>query len=98
MAFKNPGSEFALTRDDVAPGVAYVTYEPGLRVIQRGIFLTEAQYGEGEAGWTALAKVEGAAHGAFEQTVILHQAGITQDYDNEGWSRIVTIAETEWPS
>ena len=92
---RNPESEFALTRDDVGPGVAYVTYIPQDRVIERGIFLEEPRYGEGEEGWIALARIEDAVSGLKERTVDLHQAGITPDADGEGWSRIVTIAETE---
>lgn len=38
--FKHPGVESALTLRDVASGVPFVTYLPGVEVLSRGVFMS----------------------------------------------------------
>lgn len=92
---RHPGVETALARDDVAPGIAFVTYLPGDRVIERGIFTSGPGYDEGDNRWHALAQVERGAHQIIERTICLYDAGITPAHDGESWADAITIPDTE---
>jgi hypothetical protein len=92
---RNPKSEFAISRDEVKPNFPYVTYIPGRKgVAERGTFLSEAEYDEGDSRWTALARVEKPTHVVMEQTVFLYDAGITPDCDGENWADAITIEDS----
>lgn len=95
VAPRHPRVETALSRDDVAPGVAYVTYLPQRGVVERGVFLASPDYDEGDNRWSALAKVYKAAHELVERTVWLYDAGITPGADGESWAEAVTVADSE---
>ena len=91
---RHPGVESALTLEDVLPGQAYVTYIPNQKVIERGVFTTEPGYSE-DKRWTADARVLNGVHEMIERTVSLHGAGITPDYNGQGWVDAVTVADSE---
>ena len=74
---RHPRVETALTRDEVAPGVAFVTYLPGDKVVERGTFTSEPDYDEGDNRLSALAIVERGTSQIIERTVCLYDAGIT---------------------
>ncbi len=89
----HPRVESAITKDDVEPGVRFITYVPGGEVVQTGTFTSEATYdGETDDRWTANAKVR-LGSGTVERTIYLFDAGITPDESGEGWSDKVTIVD-----
>lgn len=87
VAQRHPGVETALTRDDVGPGIAFVTFVPGSHETEmRGVFTDGASYDE-DLRWHTTGEVGGAA-----MQLCLYDMGITPDGLGE-WAKTVTIPE-----
>jgi hypothetical protein len=88
LAPRHEGVDSALTRDDVAVGVSFVTYIPGQEVLYRGLFTSGASYDEDDPRWTATGLINNE-----ERTLYLFDMGITPDHDGITWAPAVTITE-----
>lgn len=90
---RHPRVESAMTKDDVKPGVAFITYVPGDHVVEAGTFVTEPTYdGETDDRWTATAEIK-LGKNVVSKTIYLFDAGITPDDSGERWSDNVTIVD-----
>ncbi len=85
---RHPDVDTALTLDDVAEGVHYVTYIPDEEVVQRGVLLESPTYDEQDPRWRAAAQVAGTIIDVW-----LYDAGITPDGTGETWTNTVTIVD-----
>ena len=95
-SLRHPQVPSAITRNDVAPGVNYVTYVPKGDVVERGTFTSFAEYdGESDERWRAQASVK-TGQLVIEKTVLLFDAGITPSETGDRWSdRVTVIDDTE---